>query len=269
MKPPRETTASPPAAASSSGPAPRGIAEVLAAARERLDLPQPAKSRILLELAADLEDLETAYRRQGLTPEEALRRAVETCDLSDEALAELVRIHQSWYRRLMDRFSEQARARWERGLLLVLLLFIALTSGAGMIGRPVVSHAGPFVWPLLASGLLALALGLQQAHRLFIRKDHRPSRLRGPLAGFAYLAGLELLLGLAGFTHGLAHALSRTLREIEMSLPHLHGWLVQTAALEIVCLLTFTLTALLGFALLRKVASIEQAEVAHLLGGRR
>ena len=54
----------------------------------RLDLPQPTKSHVLLEMAADLEDLFAAYRERGFGEEEAARRVEEKFDASDDALNE-------------------------------------------------------------------------------------------------------------------------------------------------------------------------------------
>ncbi len=47
----------------------------------RHDLPQPAKSRILLEMAADLEDLYEVYREQGLGDEVAEARGTKFATL--------------------------------------------------------------------------------------------------------------------------------------------------------------------------------------------
>ncbi len=57
---------------------------------EQLCVPQPARSRILLEISADLEDLSAHYRSQGLSPQAAATRTRETLALSGEALERLV-----------------------------------------------------------------------------------------------------------------------------------------------------------------------------------
>ena len=41
----------------------------------RLELPHPARTRVLEELSSDLEDLYRAYRARGLDGEEAASRA--------------------------------------------------------------------------------------------------------------------------------------------------------------------------------------------------
>ena len=44
---------------------------------DKLDLPQPEKSRILLEIAADLQDMYQVYLDKGLGEEEAVKRTEE------------------------------------------------------------------------------------------------------------------------------------------------------------------------------------------------
>ena len=61
---------------------------------ERLSLPQPLKSQILLEVAGDLEDVYEFYKNKGLNEQEAMQKAEEKLDLTDEALSELIRVHQ-------------------------------------------------------------------------------------------------------------------------------------------------------------------------------
>jgi hypothetical protein len=43
--------------------------DILQHANDLLDLPQPLKSRILIESAADLEDAYQAFSQRGLDPE--------------------------------------------------------------------------------------------------------------------------------------------------------------------------------------------------------
>ena len=90
---------------------------------ERLTLPKATRSLILVEIASDLEDLFQHYIRQGSSEEEAAARAEEKVNMSDEALAELVRIH-SERRGWSDRISRRAQTLWERIALSLIVLFI-------------------------------------------------------------------------------------------------------------------------------------------------
>ncbi len=116
----------------------RGFGAELRELAERLDLPQPMRSRILLELSADLTDLAAALRAEGATEEEARRRAVEVLFPSGAALAELERLHRPLYRRLVDRFSEPARHGVERSLLAIAVL---IWMGLRVAYRRLTAHA--------------------------------------------------------------------------------------------------------------------------------
>lgn len=125
---------------------------------EKLDLPQPDKSHILLEIASDLDDMYRFYREKGLGEEEAVKRAGEKLDLSDEALRELVEIHESGMRKLLGRISEQARSRWERVLLAMAVILIAAYSGRQLLSAQLYARASRFVCPILIFALAALVV---------------------------------------------------------------------------------------------------------------
>ncbi|MFC1572361.1 hypothetical protein ACFL6M_02070 [Candidatus Eisenbacteria bacterium] len=84
--------------------------EILRQTNERLRLPQPAKSRIILEMAADLDELFLFYRKQGLGEDDAMRASVDKLGVSDETLVQLTHIHESPLQRLLDGLSSQARS---------------------------------------------------------------------------------------------------------------------------------------------------------------
>lgn len=90
-----------------------------------------------------------------------MRRARERLAVSDEALAELTRIHESPFRRLLGRISEQARTRWERALLTALVAV--------------------FQW-----------------NKLYIKKDHDTRRLRAGLPWLIATGCASLAIGLYG-----------------------------------------------------------------------
>ena len=115
---------------------------VLRSLSDRLDLPQPARSRVLIEVAADLADLEAVYAERGSTPEQAREQALERLDLSDEAIRELVRVHGSPLRRGLDRLGERGRRRWERLALAALLLFLLAGTRALLPSRGLLADTG-------------------------------------------------------------------------------------------------------------------------------
>ncbi len=125
---------------------------------EKLDLPQPAKSRILLEIAADLEDVYDTYIARGFTELEAIKKTEEKFDFTDEALTNLIKIHETPFRRWLVRISGQAQTRWERIMMTLLLIIIASLSIQTIFNSPFFLKSSRFIWPIL--GLLFSALGV-------------------------------------------------------------------------------------------------------------
>jgi len=169
------------------------FAPLIRAASERLDLPQPAKSQVLLEMAADMEDLYEYHLMQGFSPEAAEEKVTEEFHLSDEALHWLIRVHASPYRRLMEGFSERTRALWERTLFIALTAFVAvLTTEITMKTQPF-ADASPLIWLVAVLGAAALIIAILRIYALYIKKDHN---VRGLRKGLDALIGIGVL-GLA------------------------------------------------------------------------
>jgi hypothetical protein len=240
------------------------FAEVLRPLRARLPLPQPARTRVLLEIAADLEDMYRHYRASGLSEEEARVKAVDTFDLSDDALAELVRVHTSLFRRLLDRLSAQAQSRWERGLLLIVAGTLAFVCMQVVLRGAIVAVAGAQVWPTLICGLAGLTLGLVKFYQIQIKQDHELRRARRGLDAIAILAGAQVLLGFLIAWFSLYLAARRIANDVEYAGVHLFNWLLSASALLSVSLMGALLTAMIWFALARSVAGIADAEAALL-----
>ena len=227
-----------------------------------LALPQPARARILEEMAADLEDLYRVYRARGLGEEEALRRAERALGASPEAVAALVRLHRPLYQRLLDRFSADARGRVERmALTLVSLAGVATAAGALLHHAPL-SDPSPFVWPLLLLAAAAAATTLAVLFRLFVKQDHAPARLRDGLVPLLALSAAAALVGVFGALFEVYATAADVARSgsgsPEILLPRLRRG-AEVAALG----LAFTLAALLAwFHLRQRVLAIERAEAA-------
>ena len=213
------------------------FADVLKDINGKLDLPQPEKSHILLEIASDLEDIYRAYRERGLGEEEARRRAEEKLDLSDEALRELVEIHQSGLRKFLGRISEQARSRWERVLLAMALLF----------------------------ALAAIVITIWQIYKLYMKKDHDTRTLGDGLPWLLAAGAASLLSGLLGMMYELHRSALMAAGEVERSLLFLVQCALRCSAMMMVGLLTAIAIGIVWFVLMNKVRRIEIAEAAWLM----
>ena len=241
------------------------LGEVLRELEGRLDLPQPARSRVLLEIAGDLEALSRHFESRGLPEEEALARALERCDLSDEAISQLVAVHAGGYRRFLERLSAQAQRRWERVLLAVVVAFVLLGSGKLVLTERIFTQAGLCVWPVLALAAVALFTVLPKVYGAWLRQDHAGRRLRRGLALLPALAGASLLIGVGGVWVELYRGARRASLVEEPSPWFFMHWMLASAALLVVCLFTAILILSAWFLLANKIARIEEAEAELLL----
>jgi hypothetical protein len=231
----------------------------------RLDLPQSVKSQVLLEMAADLEDMFEAYRERGLDEEEAARRVEEKFDASDVALTELARLHRSALRGGMDRLSEQAQTGWERLVLVVILLFVLATTGAVVASPSFFANASVFAWPGAIFGLVAFAVFLIKAHQLFIRKDPGFRGLRRGLPSLLLLACAGVFNGVFGFFVGIQLSMFRMAADQERAGFHFIDWLVGSSATMILSLLVAIFASLFWLVLMNKAKRIESARASLLL----
>jgi hypothetical protein len=240
--------------------------ETLNALNDRLDLPQPARSRVLLEIAADLRDMYDYYRSQGVPPQDARQKAVEHCDLSDEALAELVRLHSSAWRRFMDRLGEQAQTRWERCLLVLMLVFIVVIAGRTAVSVDVFALAHVSVWVAVSITAVATWFAGFKAFVAFVKQDHDVRRLRWGLPALLVAAGADLVVGAYGGCMGMYEAARRSAEDPNGIWLYTIQWLVEGASLQLVCLSASVLVALMWYLIVNKVTRIERAEATELLG---
>jgi hypothetical protein len=243
------------------------FAEVLGPIHRRLLVPHPARSRILLEISADMEDMFQHFRDQGMTEAEARRKVIETFDLSDEALGELVRVHTSFARRLLDRLSVQAPSRWERVLLTLVILFLLISSGGLLARGEIIRNAGPAVWPVLALMLWALLLGAAKTRQIYMGGDYDVRRLQAGLAVILVLAVTQVTVAFFEAWFMLYLFARNSMAEIELTGINLMNWLMSSSALMAISMTTAILTALVWFFLAGRVARIEEGEAAILFQG--
>lgn len=242
----------------------RGFAEEIRRVAEHLDLPQPVRSRILLELAADLEDLTTVLRDQGVAEDEARRQALEALLPSPAALAELRSLHRPLYQRLVDRFSERARHRLER-LLLTVMAGVVLGMGSEALSRVhLFSSPSLFVWPLLTLAVLVVVLGCGKLLQLYVVKDHAHARLRRGMFLLPVLACASASVGFIGLVLDFYITAGAIEADVRLQAGLLLGWLRRDMPMLALALLVTVAAGLFWFLAALRVAHVEQAEAESL-----
>ncbi|MEJ2216294.1 MAG: hypothetical protein P8099_06725 [Gemmatimonadota bacterium] len=242
----------------------RGFQAEIRQVAEQLDLPQPVRSRILLELAADLEDLMAALLAQGEGEDEARRRALELLLPSGDAVEALRGVHRPLYQRLVDRFSERARHRLER-LLLTVVSVVVLGVGADALTRVhLFSSPSLFVWPLLALAVLVVVLGFGKLLQLYVVKDHAHARLRRGMFLLPVLACASASVGFIGLVLDFYVTAGAIEADVRLQAGLLLGWLRRDMPMLALALLVTVAAGLFWFLAALRVAHVEQAEAESL-----
>lgn len=220
---------------------------------DRIGLPAATRSLILVEIAADLEDLFQHFLSQGLSEDEAAARAEEMVDLSDAALAELVNVH-SDARGWAERIVQRSQPFWERiAMALIILFFVAVA--AVEPNWDLMLHTSMFIWPVLAIlGILMIFVAFQLFRGW---NGASPRRLRENLATPLFLGAASALAGFVGFGIGMYSTLQRMAAD-----PQHAGGLFARAVLSgtstlMMALLVTLVAAVVWFFLAGRVARIE------------
>lgn len=220
------------------------------------ELHHPARARILLELAGDVEALTSDLKERGISEEDAVRRATERVVPSGVALDALVRLHRPFYRRVSAPIADSRLRRWERGTLL--LLTTLLLGGALLFlgANGLLASPSPFLWTVLVLSGGVLALALATSFRLFILKDHGPDTLDRGLGPLLWLSGIVLFVagvGAVADLWGLSAAMEVGSQD---PMPLLTAWLIRESVLLTTALLTALAGGLVWFLLARETAAI-------------
>jgi hypothetical protein len=243
----------------------RDFAAALRRIDSRLHLPQPARSRVILELAGDLEELYEHYRGKGLSEDAAGEAALSDLDASDDVLTALAEVHASGARRGMDRLVRQADAPWARALLLVVLAGGMVAAARAALTPMFVEDAGVFLWPVALCLLAGLATGAMLLLRLQRFDADDPSPARALLDRLALLIVAQVIIAGVGAWLELYWAAGRMVDARGELTVHLFGWLVRSSALVSAGILGALVLAVLWIFASYRTAVLEDARVALLM----
>jgi len=243
------------------------FAQLLSDADARLTVPEPARSRILLEIAADMEDLHREYLGRGFSEEAADASVVDHFDLSEDVLRELVRVHDTPLQRSLENFSGQVRGTWSRLLMVVLALFVTVGSASLLFKGQLYRDASGLVWvlmPILATGLV-IASG--QVRRLAEAGDGWSPSRRSGLGRLLALAVFIVVVTAAGLWVELYLSALRIRAVPGETMIHLVGWLYMASATLVIALSGALVLGFLWFFLESRVRHQELTAAARLLEG--
>lgn len=249
--------------------------EILQSLNQQLELPQPTKSRILLEIYSDLTSAYRQFMDEGMEEGLAVNRAKETFGLSGDNIGLLTELHRPSLGRIIDQLTASSKLPLEKPILTILFSLIAFFIVQIILGGTFMQNASFFIYPLLSVFLIAFVLSGFKLYQLFIKQDHNPRRLRKGISLINTLIVLILFMGITGYSFETYWAAQKSLYlgpfffltffENVATLLTMANWMMKTASLMIICLTTLLFSGLLWFILVNKIQKIEYEEASILL----
>lgn len=233
----------------------------------RLAVPEPARSRVLLEVAADMEGLYRECLERGYSDEDAGKAVEDHFDLSDEALRELIRVHDTPFQRSLETLTGQVRGVWSRLLMAVLALIATVGSGSLLFHPRLYGDASGLIWitmPLLALGV---AMAGRYALRVFRTGLGWSPALGSGLGRLLGLAALLLVISMVGLWFELYLSALRIRAVPAEALLHLLDWLHMASATLTISLSGALVLGFLWFFLDARIRRQELDAVSELLEG--
>jgi cation transport ATPase len=245
---------------------------------DTLDLSPTVKSKILLEIAADIEDLYQFYLAEGFTEKEASIKTDEKFDMSDEVLSQLAAVHESLADKFFHKISEQTRTRFERITIFFVLICIALFSVHAIISTQFLSNAGIFVWPILGVACTATVIYIAKSYSFRVSNDHDIRQLRHGVSSLLILAAIGLATGIFGYCFemysaggytilpgGAFIALTSLIVPSGFTLERVIEAFVRSASVGMLTTLVTIIVATMWFILMKRITKIEQLQFNNLL----
>jgi len=245
----------------------------------RLNLSQPLKSRILLEIKADFEDAYNNNLTNGFDEITAVEMAKEQFLLSEKAINDLIEIHSTPLKKFFDRLSMKNRFRFERIVLFLFMLFLAFFSARLIVKFDFHHYYSPFMLPIAGIGFYVFAKALEKIFMIFVLRKHDSRNLRQGLGVIPVMTGLNVFLGAAGYFHEMyksggifSNSIFSFVWTLHSRLPgsvmqnqHLLDSAIRSSGLILICLFVVIIAALIWFSLESAIRFIEVAEMSIYL----
>jgi len=232
---------------------------------ERLNLPQPEKSRVLLEMAGDLDELYKLYLSRGYDESDAQRLAEEKIEASDETIELLIQLNDTFMRKLLRRLSELTQKRIENFSWITLLVLIGLMCVMKIMNSKLV-YDSVFIWILSFLGVSLFGISFSKYYSLYIKKDHGIPSLHSGLSLIFFLGVLSILTGINGFFYELHIAFMNIAAETEKMQIYFPMAIKRSLSLIAVSFVIAVYAVLVWFIFTLKTLYIEQLEKNVLYG---
>ena len=255
------------------------LKEIFLKINEKLNVPQPVKSRILLEISTDMADLYEHYVSQGDIPSQAIKKVEERFELDDENLKELISLHQTPLKKLIDTFNLGKNASLKTIMLYILIAVIVGFCIYSIQTTPFFSQSSKYVYPVGLIGFLTLCIILGKFIQLYLIKDHTIKSLRKGMSVIILGISLAFLTGIIGFSRELYLTLHRVFVPLHDCIfkiapennfdPSVYReivqWGLRISSLMMVTIGVTLVLIILWLLVIRKIKTIEMFEAQNLI----
>lgn len=189
----------------------------------------------LRELQYDVEALASELEAEGFSPDEAHSRACTLILPDGESLERWSDVHASPYSRLSALLDERRLRRTERGVFTAVVAVAGAMGAAVVVRAELLSDPSPFLWPVLACGILIFATCLHHAALLWGRGQ--TGRAARTLWWILFLSAAAFTIAAVGCLADLVTLLGRLQQSPANAAPEFIGAIRRDGALLAIALI--------------------------------
>jgi len=178
------------------------IKEILGDLNKRMNLPQPAKSQLLMELHCDMNDLVDERKNEGYSDEPIAAELRKRFDFSEQELRELEVIHSTVILRVFNKIPKLVK--FEKLFLTLVFLIIAAFSLNVFFKMGSISDYPKAAIPLIGFSFIICIYFIKKFYELYIKKEHNIRTIRFGVRQTFFFSFFTLVTGLLGFCYYLS-----------------------------------------------------------------
>jgi len=248
------------------------FAPLLRDINKRLDLPRHVKSRIILEIADDLNELFEHYKSEGLSEKEAEEKVLKNFELDNETVAQLVRIHDTPSRKITGMVPEwmQQFIEWLGLIMLIILIgffiYFSITLLSNDTSMRIFHDTSEYKWIPVCLFVLVCIITISKLYAIFIKKDYSTKSLHFGINFLLFIACFSVIASITGtltelyWTSGILE--NRVWQNPPSSL--IFEFAVKSSGLTVFSILVAFLSGLLWLVFAFRAAMIEKREAHYL-----
>ncbi len=226
---------------------------------DKIKLPQPEKFRIILEIASDMEAYYDQLISSGVAQENAITTIRDEWFPSDQALQELISLHQGFYSRLAQRFSKYKLSIFEKSIISFLLCFICFTVYK-LFNMSTLFSTSPAIWLQFTLTIPLIVFILFKGFQLYLKRDHQLKNLSQGLVSILFFSILIFLTGLSAYYLEWQYTLFKIAEHPNLWFENLILLFKKTTPLMIYGITCILIGGTAWFSLLQKTNKIRQYE---------